>query len=162
VVLDPTRESYIEILHQPDRTLVAVLELLSPANKENPGRAHYLVRRDALLVQQIHLIELDLLLGGTRLPFRKPLPPGDYYYLLARADQRPNYQVYAWNLRQPLPTLPVPLLPPDGDIHFDLGKVFATTYDRGRYRRRMDYRPPPPAKMSEEDQSWIAEKLSQP
>src|SRR5262249_46248523 len=33
-ILDGPRETYIEILHQPDRSLVAALELLSPANKE--------------------------------------------------------------------------------------------------------------------------------
>src|SRR5262249_44718944 len=35
---EETREAYIEILHRPERSLVAVLELLSPANKELPGR----------------------------------------------------------------------------------------------------------------------------
>src|SRR5688572_17165029 len=41
-MLDGPREAYIEILHRPDRALVAVLELLSPANKQNPGRTEYL------------------------------------------------------------------------------------------------------------------------
>src|SRR4051812_30173317 len=30
--VEETRESYVEILHRPDRSLVAVLELLSPTN----------------------------------------------------------------------------------------------------------------------------------
>ena len=37
-ILEGPREAYIEILYQPDRSLVAALELLSPANKEEPGR----------------------------------------------------------------------------------------------------------------------------
>src|SRR5438132_153761 len=46
-ILDGPRETYIEILHQPDRSLVTALELLSPANKENPGRTEYLAKRQA-------------------------------------------------------------------------------------------------------------------
>jgi hypothetical protein len=71
-ILEGPRETYIEILHQPDRTLVAVLELLLPANKEQPGRTEYLAKRRALLHQKVHLVELDLLVGGRRL--EKALP----------------------------------------------------------------------------------------
>src|SRR6266540_219691 len=77
-LLDGPKEAYIEILHRPDRSLVAVLELLSPANKEQPGRTEYLAKRRAILVQPVHLVELDLLLGGRRLPMQQPLPDGDY------------------------------------------------------------------------------------
>ena len=63
---------------------MAVLELLSPANKQNPGRTEYLSKRNAILRQNVHLVELDLLLGGERLPLLKSLPLDDYYYLLKR------------------------------------------------------------------------------
>jgi hypothetical protein len=96
-ILEGPRETYIEILHQPDRTLVAVLELLSPANKEQPGRTEYLAERRALLHQKVHLVELDLLVGGRRL--EKALPAADYYYLVSRSEQRPDCQVYHWTLR---------------------------------------------------------------
>src|SRR5438876_11556343 len=79
-ILEGPRETYIEILHQPDRTLVAVLELLSPANKEQPGRTEYLAKRRALLYQKVHLVELDLLVDGRRPPLERPLPSADYYY----------------------------------------------------------------------------------
>jgi hypothetical protein len=105
-MLEGPRETYIEILYQPERKLVAALELLSPANKELPGRVQYLAERCALLLQDVQLVELDLLLAGRRLPFMKPLPAADYYYSIARAEQRPDCQVYHWTLHQPLPTLP--------------------------------------------------------
>lgn len=108
-MLEGPRETYIEILYQPENRLVAALELLSPANKQSPGRVEYLAKRRALLLQDVHLVELDLLLSGRRLPFNKPLPPADYYYSIARAEQRPDCQVYHWTLRQTLPPLPVPL-----------------------------------------------------
>jgi hypothetical protein len=138
------RETYIEILHRPERSLVAVLELLSPSNKEEPGRAAYLMKHYALLRHSIHLVELDLLLGGQRLPLEKPYPPGDYFALISREDRRPDCQVYSWTVQQPLPSIPIPLKTPDPDIWIDLGEVFAITYDRGRYARSIDYTSPPP------------------
>jgi hypothetical protein len=55
-------------LHRPDRILVAVLELLSPANKEEPGRSVDLAKRNALVYYPVHLVELDLLPKGQWLP----------------------------------------------------------------------------------------------
>jgi hypothetical protein len=153
-VLEGPRETYIEILHRPDRALVAVLEL-SPANKHDPGRTEYLSKRNALIRQNVHLVELDLLLGGRRLPMAKPLPPADYYYLLCRAELRFDCQVFRWNLPDPLPRLPVPLRPPHGDLLIDLSQVFATAYERGRFGRRLAYDKPCPAPLSEEQRRWV-------
>jgi hypothetical protein len=164
-LLDGPKEAYIEVLHRPDHTLVAVLELLSPANKEQPGRTEYLAKRRALLVQQIHLIELDLLLGGRRLPLQHPLPAGDCFYFLSHAERRPDCDVYAWNLRQALPTLPLPLRAPDPDIFIDLAAVFATAYERGRYHRKIDYDDVALLALQENDKAWagaLIEKRSRP
>jgi hypothetical protein len=153
-ILEGPRETYIEILHKPDRSLIAVLELLSPANKEQPGRTEYLAKRRALLYQNVHLVELDLIWGGKRLPLQEPLPPADYYYLISRGNQRPDCQVYYWTLRQPLPRLPVPLRSPDPDLLIDLAAVFTTAYERGRFHRRINYQGPAPAFLREEDRRW--------
>lgn len=138
-ILEGPRETFIEILHKPERDLVTVLELLSPANKEQPGRTEYLAKRRAILYQKVHLVELDLLRAGRRMPSLVPLPAGDYYYLVARAEQRPDAEVFAWTLRATLARLPVPLRAPDPDVSFDLAAVFATTYDRGRFVRKINY-----------------------
>jgi len=143
VIEEETRESHIEILHRPDRTLVSVLELLSPSNKEEPGRSLYLQKRNAFLLQNVNLFELDLLVGGRRLPLRDPLPPGDYYALISRAQRRFDCDVYAWRALRPLPDLPVPLRSPDPDISIDLGQVLSLAYDRGRYARSLNYEEPP-------------------
>jgi hypothetical protein len=156
-LLDGPRETYIEVLQRPERSLVAVLELLSPSNKHDPGRTEYLSKRNAIFHQSIHLIELDLLLGGRRLPYKKPLPPADYYYSVARAERRFDCEVFAWNLPQPLLPLPVPLRPPHGDVLVDLAKVFGTAYDRGRYRRRITYRGRCSAPLTPEQRRWVEE-----
>jgi hypothetical protein len=153
-ILEGPRETYIEILYQPDRSLVAALELLSPANKEQPGRTEYLAKRRALLFQNVHIVELDLLFGGKRLPLEKALPAGNYYYFVARTDRRPDCQVYHWTFRDPLPRLPVPLRAPDDDVLIDLAAVFATAYERGRFSRRINYQAPAPTFLREEDRQW--------
>jgi hypothetical protein len=155
---EETHERYIEILHRPERALVAVLELLSPADKEEPGRSDYLAKRNALLRHRVHLVEVDLLIGGRRLPPEVGLPPGDYYALVSRGDRRPDCDVYAWSLRQCLPAIPIPLLPPDPDVWLDLAAVFATAYERGRYARSLDYAAPPPVSLDEETRRWVMER----
>src|SRR4051812_8881793 len=70
-------EAYLKVLHRPDASLIAVLELLSPTNKSGVGRIAYMTRRNELLQESVHLVELDLLLGGSRLPTEGKLPAGD-------------------------------------------------------------------------------------
>jgi len=158
VIEEETHERHIEIRHRPDRTLVAVLELLSPANKEEPGRTLYLGKRNALAHHPVHLVEVDLLLKGQRLPLNQDLPSGDYYVLVSRGNRRPVCQVYPWTLQQPLPAIPIPLLAPDPDVWIDLGAVFATTYQRGRYERSIDYNAPPPIALDAARLAWVTER----
>jgi hypothetical protein len=158
VIEEETHERHIEIRHRPDHTLVAVLELLSPANKEEPGRTLYLAKRNALVHHPVHLVELDLLLKGQRLPLDEELPAGDYYALVSRGDQRPACQVYTWTLQQSLPAIPIPLLSPDPDVWIDLGAVFRTTYERGRYTRSVDYAAPPPIALDSVRLAWVTER----
>jgi hypothetical protein len=58
--LDEVRHGRIEILHRPGRSLVAVLEMLSPANKVGDGFAEFCAKRQAILKKKVHLVELDL------------------------------------------------------------------------------------------------------
>jgi hypothetical protein len=155
---EATHERHIEIRHLPERTPAAVLELLSPANKEEPGRALHLAKRNALALHPVHLVEVDLLLKGQRVPFDEELPPGDYYAFISRGDRRPQCQAYHWTMREPLPAIPIPLLPPDPDVWIDLGAVFRTTYERGRYARSIDYSGPPPIALDPARLAWVTER----
>lgn len=155
--LEEVRETRIEILHRPERDLVAVVEVLSPWNKTGDGFFEYRAKRKAILQQPVHLVELDLLLGGRRLPMGRPLPDGDYYAYVSRSEDRPNGAIYSWRVRDPLPPVPIPLRGPDPDITIDLQAVFQVTFERGRYGRSLRYGKPPPAKMSEADTAWAIE-----
>jgi hypothetical protein len=128
----------------------------APSNKGGSGRADDLARRDALIDQPVNLVEVDLLLSGSRMPVSGKLKPGEYVAVVARAERRPQADVYAWPMRQPLPVLPIPLRAPDPDISLDLGEAFRMTYDRGGYARVMRYGRPLPEGLpvSAEDRKW--------
>jgi hypothetical protein len=148
------RQGRIKILHRPDKKLVAVLELLSPTNKHGDGFDEYRAKRRSVLRQNVHLVELDLLLAGKRPPLSAPLPGGDYFVYISRANNRPNCEVFGWMLRQPLPTIAIPLRAPDKDVHVDLGEVFRATYERGRYARALTYGKKPVAPLSKDNVKW--------
>jgi hypothetical protein len=159
LIEEETHERWIEILHRPERSLVTEVEMLSPANKEEPGLHRYRDKRFALLMRDVHLVEIDLLLAGTRLTLRDPLPRADYYALVSRGDRRPDCQVYSWTLRQALPIIPLPLKAPDPDLPLDLAAVFTTVYDKGRYARSLPYGAPPAVRLSEEMREWVVQQV---
>ncbi|HUY33681.1 MAG TPA: DUF4058 family protein [Pirellulales bacterium] len=153
------RETWIEILRHPERDLVAVVEVLSPDNKRGTGRDQYEAKRLAILAQSVHLVELDLLIGGQRLPVRQPLPQGHYYALVGDSARRPLCNVYYWTLRQELPTIDVPLAPPDPPVPLDLAQAFTLAYQRGRYHRCIDYSAPLSATWGPDDVAWCRRQV---
>lgn len=148
------KHRWIEIRHAIDRSLISVIELLSPTNKAD-GRSEYLAKRVALMAQHVHLIEIDLFTGGKRLPMQEPLPPADYLAMVSRAENRPLAHVYSWSMRDRLPRIPIPLKAPDADHWVDLQAVFAQAYESGAYGRKLDYAAPPAIRLRELDANWV-------
>ena len=60
---EEVREAYIEILNRGDRSLVTILEVLSPANKAEPGRATCMTKRGTIIQQPGHLVATECLRG---------------------------------------------------------------------------------------------------
>src|SRR5947208_5462061 len=84
--VDRERLSFIEIRDRDGWQLVTVIELLSPANKyAGPDREQYLAKRAELLVSTVHLVEIDLLRGGRRMPM-EDVPECDYCVLVSRVE----------------------------------------------------------------------------
>lgn len=148
------RQRRVEIRRLPELSLVTVIEVLSPDNKGGKGREDYLAKRELLLEQAVHLVEIDLLLGGRRLPMGADLPTGDYYAFVARVEHWPSCDVYAWTVRDPLPTIPIPLRLPDPDVPLDLSSPVHTAYDRGLYARTTDYNAALPLPMETQSRAW--------
>lgn len=130
------------------KQLVTAIELLSPVNKRGEGLTTYRQKRSRILRSSVHLLEIDLLRAGQRPGWELNTPPleTDYVLLLNRAQAGGNRISEIWPvaLNEPLPSLPVPLLPPDSDLVLDLADCVRGVYRRGAYQRRIDYRQPVP------------------
>lgn len=142
------------------QTLVTAVEILSPVNKRSQGLEDYRQKRGRLLRSTVHLVELDLLRGGRRPGWELEEPPldTDYICLVNRGDNDAARLSDIWPvaLNEPLPTLPIPLLPPDPDILLDLGDVLENIYARAAYARRVDYtQPVPPPTLRPVMQHWL-------
>jgi hypothetical protein len=153
----PTRLVSVYIRQRETARLVAVIELLSPVNKRRgKGREEYLEKRRTFLTSPVHLIEIDLLRSYPRMPFDDPLPPAHYMVMVCKAGERPRSSVWPISVRQPLPTIPIPLLPPDPPVPLDLGPALRTAYMRARYDLRVEYRQQPIPPLSATDAAWAA------
>jgi hypothetical protein len=130
--LDVERHTFLEIRDRGNRQLVTVLEVLSPSNKHpGPDRQQYLAKRQQLLASQVHLVEIDLLRGGPRLPM-EDMPACDYCVMVSRYEDRPNVGMWPLALRDPLPTIPIPLLAQERAV-LDLQSALHQVYDAAGY-----------------------------
>ena len=161
--LDEARHVWLEIRRLPELELVTVIEVLSPVNKIGLGRQEYLEKRHELHARKVHLAEIDLLLGGSRLPMKTPLRDGHFFVVVARGHKLPTAEVSVRSVRDRLPTVPIPLREPDPDVRIDLQELVDRVYDLGRYGRTLRHDLPLPegAMLHSEDRTW-AEKRRDP
>ncbi len=149
----------VEIRDLAERRLVTVIEILSPANKAEPGYGEYLQKREELLKTSTHLLELDLLRRGARVELARPLPPAPYYAILNRSTRRIN-QIWTLPLRQRLKVLPVPLLAPDPDVALDLQAAVDACFALVGYERLLPYSESPPfPELPPDDLAWLEARL---
>jgi hypothetical protein len=159
----PTRLVSVYIRQRETARLVAVIELLSPVNKRRgKGREEYLEKRRTLLTSPVHVIEIDLLRRYPRMPFDDPLPPAHYLVMVCKAGERPRSSVWPISVRQPLPTIPIPLLSPDPPVPLELGQALRTAYERARYDLRVNYHQLPVPPLSSADAAWAEALLESP
>lgn len=151
----------VEITHVDSRRLVTAIEVLSPTNKRGDGRAEYLEKRGRTLRSTVHLVEIDLLRSGQRIPMREALPAAPYFIFVGRADKRPITETWPVRLDGPLPTIPIPLLLEDADVPLDMQRAFTSIYETFRYDRTIDYtrRPTVPFRSSD-DMKWVQRQIT--
>jgi len=143
-----------------ERRLVTIVEFLSPVNKRGEGAREYIERRNDLMRMNTHLLEIDFVRRGGRIPLEGNVPQAPYYVYLSRFTERPTTHLWAVQLRKPLPVVPLPLLPPDEDVPLDLQGALDASFELVGYEQLMDYEsPPPPPAFNESDANWIAERL---
>jgi hypothetical protein len=157
---DRFRQHSLTIRDREFREIVTVIEVLSPWNKTlGDGQTEYLVKRANILRTPAHLVELDLLRGGQRLPTREPLEPADYFAFVCRKERLSQVDVYAWTLQQPLPPIPVPLAGDDPDVVLELQPAFTTTYDRAGYDYALNYGRPVDPPLGSDVAEWAQAML---
>jgi Protein of unknown function (DUF4058) len=166
----PFKESFLEIRRRRDKDvqIVTSIEILSPSNKKvgNSSREKFLDKQRKTLGSETHLVEIDLLRGGTHaLAVPKDLVtakagPCEYVVSIHRFDRPNEFLIYPITLRQRLPQIAIPLSPGDPDVMLDLQEVFDQSYDIGPYRREIEYgKDPILPRLKPEQAEWVADQL---
>jgi hypothetical protein len=153
--------SQVEIREMRNDRLVTAIEFLSPPSKRTPGRKQYLRKRLRILRSDVHLIELDLLRRGRRLPWSGDPPPASYYVYLSRADRRSEIGIWPLALADRLPVIPVPLLNGDSDVPLDLQQAVNAVYASSRYDLLLNYTEAPDVPLNSSDVAWVDQVLKE-
>ena len=152
-------QGVIEIVTAGKRKLVTAIEVLSPTNKRGTGANQFLQKRRELLESNVHYLEIDLLRIGDRWRVKEPLPSTPYFVFLSRSGLRPRVETWPITLDQPLPVVPVPLMPEDSDVPLDLQLGLQTIYDLFGYEDALDYATHPTVPLDAAQSEWATSLL---
>jgi hypothetical protein len=154
--VDILHEPYIELRDRETFEVVTVIELLSPTNKATGSdREQYIGKRKAILSSNTHLVEIDLLRGGLRMPIEE-MPPCDYLVMVSRSYERPRVELWPLGVRDPLPLIPVPLRLGKRDATVALGQLFYEQFNAAGYENYV-YRTGPQPPLAAADAAWAQE-----
>jgi len=164
---EPATEGFIEIIDVGSgNRVVSAIELLSNSNKEpGDGQDQYRKKQREYLQGGVSLVEIDLLRSGRRRLAVPPLlvPPSHrtvYQVCVTRGWRPHSHEVYRAALREPLPTIRVPLRQTDPDVPLNLQALIDRCYHNGRYDD-INYRADPFPPLAPEDAAWAAQWLSE-
>ena len=155
-------ERYLEIRKPITGEVITAIEILSPKNKRpGDGREQYESKRLETLRSRTHLVEIDLLRAGEPMAFYWPEngQHADYRIIVSRARQRPNAELYPFDVRDPIPRFRLPLIPGDSEPVIDLKPLLDGIYDRAAFDLVLDYQTPPDPPLAAADAGWAAEIL---
>lgn len=149
-------ERYLEIREVGSGRVVTVVELLSPKNKQiGEGRRQYLEKRQRLLATQTHLIEIDLLRAGQPMLVEGGRQ-SDYQILVSRSTERPAAARYPFDLRDTIPSFPLPLGEEDVEPVVDLAALLDQTYQEAALELAIDYEVAPVPTLPSAELAWVA------
>jgi hypothetical protein len=166
----PFKESFLEIRRREGKKprIVTTIEILSPSNKTpgNPSRHLYLTKQREVLTGETHLVEIDLLRGGShtsaapRALTEEKAGSFDYHVSIHRFDRPQDFLIHPILMQEPLPVIGIPLLPGDSDVPLDLQSAFNRAYDAGPYQREVEYgRDRIKPRLKPEQAGWAAESI---
>jgi hypothetical protein len=154
-VFDEIREGYLEVREVATNNVITAIEILSLSNKRpSKGRQAYETKRNHVLASATHLVEIDLLRAGEPMRMFDTGASSDYRILVSRAERRPRADLYAFSVRQPIPSFPIPLQREDTEPRLDVQTLLHELYDRAGFDLAIDYRSDPMPPLSEADAAW--------
>lgn len=148
-------EAYLEVKDAETQKVITAIEVLSPANKRGDGRKKYLEKREKIFKTQTNLIEIDLLIQGEPLPLGESAVDSHYRALVSRAAQRPTADLYAFNLPERIPDIPLPLAEKDLEITIALQPLLNEVYIKSGYDYFIDYQQEIALPLSSQELEWI-------
>jgi hypothetical protein len=169
VVIDPGeagqhRQYYLVVReNQAWPRALAVVELLSPANKSGTYARTYNDKRSKLLASLTHFMEIDFLRAGHN-PLRALFPDvatTPYFIFVARKTAiGRNEACFPLRLQDELPIVGLPLWGDRPDLPLDLAAAFRSAYDLATGGRPIRYQdePIPEPPLSVDDASWVANR----
>jgi hypothetical protein len=149
-------ESYLEVIDVSDRSVVSVIEVLSPSNKvvAADGLESFQKKRNQVMRSPAHWVEIDLLRAGVSLTLDEKIPDHEYLVHVSPVERRRNGVLWPIRLSQRLPVIRIPLRPKDGDTPLDLQAVLDTAYDRAGFDLDIDYKKEPVPPLSKKWKEW--------
>lgn len=154
-------------IRQKDGALVTVIEFLSPTNKHSGGAVSYLQKRQALVAQEVNLVEVDLIRkwGLALLQFdgeewvelmlQKETRMPAHTVNVIRAGSPFERQIYPIDYPSSLPACLIPLRADDSDVWLDLQKAARQCHIQCAFDKSTDYTRDPEPPLSPEDTAWL-------
>ncbi|MEH2070781.1 MAG: DUF4058 family protein [Nostoc sp.] len=102
-----------------------------------------------------HLVEIDLLRGGEPMLVFDNNTQNDYRILVSRVENRPQSDLYTFNLQDTISLFPLRLRTGDSEPLVDLQSLLAGIYDRTSYDLVIDYSQQPALQLLEENAVWV-------
>jgi hypothetical protein len=153
-------ERFLEVRLVQTNAVVCVIEVLSPTNKRpGEGRVAYETKRQKILGSATNLIEIDLLRGGQGMPLGDPIRK-PYSILVSRSVERPNAELYEFDLPDPIPSFQVPLRSGDAEPWVKLQELLNEVYTRVRLDLAIDYSQALTPNLSEQEAARVSQILS--
>lgn len=161
-VPETIKQGYLEVREVATGEVVTVIEILSLINKRSgEGRQDYETKRNKIFGSSTHLVEIDLLRKGKPLPIYHSNSQTHYRILVSRGDRRPQADLYAFNLRDTIPSFPLPLKSGDREPFVDLQVLLNNVYDQASYDLAIDYTQEPIPPLLADDHVWVNTLLTE-
>lgn len=160
---EEVHEKYLKVIDLLDRSVVTVIELLSPSNKirGSEGRASFMQKRREVLGSPANWMEIDLLRDGQRTTVLREVALTEYLVYLSCATTPRTEFAWPISLYDALPVIALPLRGNDADIPIDLQQALDETIERGSYDDDFEYSEPPPVPLNPEQHTWARRQIDE-